>query len=323
MKSAAIVFTAPNKAELQTVDIPPPGPGEVVVDIHFSCLSPGTEGRVLSGKQTNAPAFPLIPGYSASGLISEVGQQSQIQVGTPVFITGGARCSLPKCWGAHIGRAVVAESAVVVLPRGVSLRDAAALKLWAIAAHGMRLGECRPGEHVAVLGLGPIGFFSSLLHQNAGTEVAVSDLLPERIKLATAKGLSSFSNKEVPFLCGADIVVDATGAPSVLSQACTLLRERPWDNQNHPRTRLLIQGSYSNPPTLPYDILFQREPLIWVPRDNQRCDIETVIQLMDQKKLPMNDLLADLGSPENAPAIYRDLHSVCQDAVTGVFNWHN
>jgi Zn-dependent alcohol dehydrogenase len=49
MQTQAVLFTANNRASLQPVTIPDPGAGEVIVQAEYTCISPGTELRLLAG----------------------------------------------------------------------------------------------------------------------------------------------------------------------------------------------------------------------------------------------------------------------------------
>ena len=67
MQTQAILFTDRQRATLTDATVPDPGPGEVIVETAFSCVSPGTELRCLAGAQPDGLPFPFIPGYSLAG----------------------------------------------------------------------------------------------------------------------------------------------------------------------------------------------------------------------------------------------------------------
>jgi NADPH:quinone reductase-like Zn-dependent oxidoreductase len=48
---------------LEQIEIPEPGVGEVLLEVEYTLISPGTELRCRAGKQDGA-VFPFIPGYS-------------------------------------------------------------------------------------------------------------------------------------------------------------------------------------------------------------------------------------------------------------------
>ena len=66
---------------------------------------------------------------------------------------------------------------------------------------------------------------------------------------------------------GADIVVDATGAAAVLPQAVASARELGWDDSPLQGARIVVQGSYPEDFSIPYQEAFRKEAHILVPRD--------------------------------------------------------
>lgn len=62
MQNRALLFAAPHQVSLGETTLPDPGPGEVLIETAFSCVSPGTELRCLAGRQVDRPPFPFIPG---------------------------------------------------------------------------------------------------------------------------------------------------------------------------------------------------------------------------------------------------------------------
>ena len=84
MKTNAIIFPAPNKITFGEVEMPDPVDGDVVVRTLVTALSTGTDTRTLRGGQT--PDFPLVPSYSALGVVEEVhGDCGVLREGDLVF----------------------------------------------------------------------------------------------------------------------------------------------------------------------------------------------------------------------------------------------
>lgn len=323
-----LLVTGHHTVTMSETTIPAPGPGELLVETAWSCISPGTEGRCLAGKQHGAPAFPYIPGYSMSGVIRECGPDTAMAPGTRVFCSGTKAAGHPRLWGGHISLALADEKAVIPVPDSVGLREASGAKLAAISHHGLRLSHPLPGNTVFVIGLGPIGRFSAQLHAAAGARVIATDLSKTRRDAAEnagievvdpAKGLKPAFDSVAPG--GADIVVDTTGSPPVLVEAAHLLRDVPWDNELHASPKLVIQGSYASMPFLPYDSLFLREAQVLIPRDSQRRDIAAVLDLMARGRLDLGPSVADGGDPAGAHAVYESLRERPDAMITAAFRW--
>jgi 2-desacetyl-2-hydroxyethyl bacteriochlorophyllide A dehydrogenase len=328
MKTRCLLFTSPGQVRIADTAVPAPQADEILVETRYSCVSPGTELRCLAGQQSGAPPFPFIPGYALSGVVKEAGIKAPFKAGEAVFATGTKHSDHACCWGGHCGHAVLPGRNAIRIPDGVDLRAAAAAKLAAIAYHGLRLTRPLPHEHVAVVGLGPIGRFSALLHALSGAQVVAADLSARRRESVECDGITTLSPENgladafsTVFPNGADIVVDATGAPSVLAQTAAVARDLPWDNLNHTPARLLLQGSYAGMPPFPYDTAFMRELHVLVPRDCQRRDLEAVLDLMARRLLKPETFLESVDSIEEAPSVYERLRTRPDSLVTATFSW--
>ncbi|MCG2659092.1 MAG: alcohol dehydrogenase catalytic domain-containing protein [Kiritimatiellae bacterium] len=140
-KTHAIVFTEANKVALQSYDLPPCGPKEVIAETIFSFVSPGTELRVLSGGHESEVKFPLIPGYSWVGRVIEVGSELKAwKVGE--LVSGKNPIPVPginSLWGgqASCHRVVVSGyDSVLKLPENADPWDYVAMEVAAISWRG-------------------------------------------------------------------------------------------------------------------------------------------------------------------------------------------
>lgn len=304
MRSHTTLFIGPNQVTHHEIEIPEPGAGELLLKTRYSCISPGTELRALSGKQVGQTVWPFIPGYALVGEVIGRGAGASIPDGRLVFCSGTSRASVVRLWGGHTGHAIVVEAQVFSIPAEVDPIEAGLAKLAAIAYHGMRLSHPYPDETVAVIGLGPIGQLSARLHVITGARVIAVDLSERRVQQARAAGIEAYVVRETltetfgdVLPNGADIVVDATGAASVLTQALELARDMPWDGMSRQGARYVVQGSYSEGFTVPYDAAFQREVQVLVPRDQLPRDVQAVLDLMRRGMLRARDLVSELRSP--------------------------
>src|SRR5215475_1738871 len=80
MKARQVVILEPGRVEVREVDLPNPGPKQILVATEASAVSAGTELAVYTGthqwlKDPNLPdwKFPFRPGYSAAGAVAAVG----------------------------------------------------------------------------------------------------------------------------------------------------------------------------------------------------------------------------------------------------------
>ena len=328
MKSQALLITGVNRIELAEVEIPAPQGREVLIETAFSGISPGTELRGLAGRQAGCPGFPCIPGYTQSGVVLEAGPKAGMKPGQRVFCNGTTRASVPLMWGGHCCHAVRDESSVFALPDEVSLQDASIAKLAAIAQRGVTVGRAMEGECVAVIGLGPIGQLSARLHALTGARVCGVDLDSRRVERLNESGVEAIQpgsntlsdDLEQVFPDGIDVVVDATGSTKVLEQSLLLARIKEWEDAS-PGPRLIIQGSYPEDFTLPYEEAFRREISIHFPRDQTSLEIEQVLQFMAAGRLQVADLVEQVVRPEDCQAVYDQLRDPDSGLLTAVFRW--
>ncbi len=327
MKTHAILFTAPNQVALETVEIPAPEAGEVLIESVYTLISPGTELRCRAGKQDGL-VFPFIPGYTMVGRVIGRGAGVSLPEGTLVFCGGTGKADVNLAWGGHVAHAIQPEQGVYPLPEGIDPLHAPAAKLAAIAYRGVRLSNPRPHETVAVIGLGAIGLLAAQLHALSGARVVAADLSPYRVANAQKAGLEAF----VPqgslgeafrqyFPNGADVVVDATGAPSVLKQAIDVARDKSWDDSLELGARVVIQGSYTGEFSLPYAPVFMKELSFYAPRDVQPRDIRAMLDVMARGKLHLDSLVSEVRAPESAPEIYATLAEPNAELITVAFKW--
>ncbi|HEX2622870.1 MAG TPA: zinc-binding alcohol dehydrogenase [Phototrophicaceae bacterium] len=330
IKGQAVLFASPFKVELTEVEIPPPRMGEVLIQTAYSCISPGTELRALAGKQSGGEVFPFIPGYTASGIVIASGENTRLKVGTRVFCKGTRRANLPLLWGGHVSHSIHPEMTVIPLPDEIDLVDASILKLAGIAYHGLRHSQPLPHERVAVVGLGPIGQLSIRLHHLTGAKVVGADLIESRVKLTRAAGISAVWEENTQgimaelrevFSKGVDVIVDATADVEALPILIELAHDIPWDNSLTPGARYLIQGSYPGDFAISYQAAFMKELQFTLTRDEQRRDLETVLELLTVGKLQVRDIITEIRSPDDAPRTYAELVARSRDLMTVAFQW--
>lgn len=319
-----VVFTSPRKAEVQSLEIPSPGPGEILVQVAASAVSVGTEMRVFRGIQEKNQAFPVTPGYSNAGVVIEAGPGSEFQVGDRVS-GGGTESSVRRLWGAHASHVTLSTRDAVPLPDSVDFVAGAATRMGAIARRGWELVKSGPGEKVLVIGLGVIGQMAARVFAAAGAETAAVDLAPSRIEAARADGvdarlIASLQEAGSVFPDGADVIVDATGSQAVLVEAIALAKNLPWNDDPQSPTKYLIQGSFPDTLTLPYDPAFLKQLIYFFPRDCQPKDKRAFLDDLDQGRIKIDGILRPLPADE-AGEVYRRCDEGDPDLIAPILLW--
>ena len=187
-----------------------------------SLISPGTERAFFLNLDNTNPVFPLYPGYSFVGEVVDRGAEvTDLQMGDRVV------CPAP-----HMSHAVVDAGVCLKVPESLSDEDAAFFNLLAIAMQGVRKARIELGESVAVLGAGIIGILAMRLAQlSGGLPVIGIDLDMRRLDLAQRIGADEIvvnddvlqdSLRRRVGQDGADVVIEATGAPRLVVTAFQL-----------------------------------------------------------------------------------------------------
>jgi NADPH:quinone reductase len=143
------------------VDVPEPGPDEVVVDLVRAGVNP-LDGYVAAGRVAPDAPLPRTLGVEGAGTVD----------GRPVVVHGsGLGLTRDGAWTA---RQVVPRDSVVPLPPGIELDQAAALGVVGATAYRVvrTLGEVKPADRVLVLAAaGGVGSLAVSMSKAVGATV--------------------------------------------------------------------------------------------------------------------------------------------------------
>jgi len=168
--------------------IPPLRPGSVLVKVHSSLVSPGTElggWRELSRQREhpNPDAKPTPFGYSNAGVVVEV------SAGAEEFKPRDRVACIGAGYAQHTDYAVVPHHLCVALPEDVSFAQGAYAMLAATGLQAVRRAEPQLGEYFAVVGLGVLGQLTAQLLHLSGCFVIGWDTIAFRTETAAGWGL--------------------------------------------------------------------------------------------------------------------------------------
>jgi len=174
----AAVLHAPDKLLIEDVPIPTIKEHEVLVQMKASAVC-GTDVSIYKGKII-PNAYPVIQGHESAGVIAEVGKQvKRVKPGDHVIVNPAIFCGDCFCClrglqnlcvnGGLLGRdlpgtfaeyVAVPESSLTLMPQHISFDDASSLQALATVLRAWERMSVRPGDRVAVIGMGTTG----LLH---------------------------------------------------------------------------------------------------------------------------------------------------------------
>ena len=171
-------------------------------------------------------------GYSSAGTVIAVGEGvTDLRAGDRVSCAGAG-------YAVHAEFACVPRLLVAKIPdEQVSFEEAAFATVGAVALHGIRTGDAKLGEVVAVIGLGLLGQLTLQALKAAGCRIVGTDLQTDRVALALQMGAdhATTSSSEFEEICfaysrgqGADLVVIAaeTSSSGPVNLAPRVARDR-------------------------------------------------------------------------------------------------
>jgi threonine dehydrogenase-like Zn-dependent dehydrogenase len=256
----AVTFQAPGRVEVQEVADPElQETGDAIVKVE-ACAVCGSDLHIYHGRVKIDPGFTI--GHEFVGVVTQAGAGvSRVAVGDRVlgcFQTACGSClqclrgEYHRCeqgrtfgHGVAMGDLQGSQAEQVLVPHAdMTLRrvpegmqastaifagDVMGTGYHAIASSGMR-----PGDSVAVLGLGPVGLCAVQAARAAGAATVLAiDSVPERLAMAQAFGGSALHLEEVDVKAavrsatqrrGVDVAIDAVGDPRALELAISLAR---------------------------------------------------------------------------------------------------
>ena len=148
--SAARLHEHGRPLEVESVSLPDPGDGEVLVELEFAGINP-VDRYTAEGRVAPDGPLPRTLGSEAGGRVD----------GRPVMVAGGGLGSARD--GVWAQAAVVPQSAVIDLPDGVATREAAAMGVAGLTAWKTVCELGRVGSEDRVLVLGASGGVGSMI----------------------------------------------------------------------------------------------------------------------------------------------------------------
>ncbi|MYS44387.1 zinc-binding dehydrogenase [Streptomyces sp. SID5998] len=252
---AAVLPAIGAPLEITSVELPEPGPGQV--RLRLAAAGVCHSDLSLTNGTMRVPV-PAVLGHEGAGTVLAVGEGvDHVAPGDCVVLNWAPSCgtchacSLGEVWlcanalngaadvyartaggvelhpglnvAAFAEETVVAASCVLPLPEGVPLTDAALLGCAVLTGYGAihHAAKVRPGETVAVFGVGGVGLATLQAARIAGAERIVAvDVSPEKEELARTAGATDYvvasenTPREIRALTGkqgVDVAVECVG----------------------------------------------------------------------------------------------------------------
>lgn len=290
---------------LEEVDVPEPGrpgPGQALVRTHRM----GICGTDVSGYLGKMPFFsyPRIPGHELGVEVLEVGAGV-------TAVRAGDRCSVEPymncgdCYACRRGHTNCCARLNVIgvmvdgglceqflLPAAklhpssqLSYEQLALVETLAIGCHATERGAPQEGEHVLIVGAGPIGLATLEFTRLTGAQITVLDRIPQRLDFcrdvygientiqATGDGASVEAVREITGGDGFAVVTDATGNADAMSAALGYVA---------PTGTLVYVGITTGEIHFPHPALHRPEMNLKASRNALPADFRRIIDLIEK-----------------------------------------
>jgi len=336
-KAYHVMFPEKLRVALDTYEFDdgPPSGSEMLIETLYSGVSSGTELAVLTNNQDighwKGEPYPTGSGYSGVGKIVAVGDEvTDFQVGDIVFA--------PMGHASH-HRLNRKHALLVRVPDTVLPQDAVYVRFCCVSMTTLRTTAARPGDGVAVFGLGVVGNTASQIFQASGYEVIGIEPMELRRNLAEACGLRHTLSPDGDLAAGWQEKLGSTPCRLVLETSGTagaakgtteiaaigaeiVLVGVPWRNTTKYTMSELLQAIFTKYlhvrggweweiPTLPTN--FSRGSILQ--------NLQHAMNLLARKEINVTPLRSHLLSPENAESAYLGLLNDKETYQSVVFDW--
>jgi dehydrogenase len=286
---AVMAFGANTRWEIRDLPTPDPGPNQVLIKVHASGLC-FTDIHQTRGDLPGA--FPRVLGHEAVGEIVKLGPGVRTRrigdrVGVPWMQAACGRCEWcirgkPMfCFqgigtgttmsGGHAEYMLAYAEATVLLPGSLSYEQAAPIfcagyTVWS----GLRWADPKPGDRVAVVGIGGLGHLAVQYAKAAGFFTIAVSRSPDKDNLIRELGADEIvrDGDGLARIRGADVILGTSNSADAMADSIKGLRPDgrlvPMGFESKPlqvslsdliNRRIRIVGSQQNGPEYLYEAL--------------------------------------------------------------------
>jgi 3-hydroxyethyl bacteriochlorophyllide a dehydrogenase len=292
METLAVVLNQPEDLEVRRIALTPPTDADVVVDIHYSGISTGTERLLYQGRMPSFPGmgYPLVPGYESVGQITAAGPAHRDRIGETVFVPGAT------CYG-EIKGLFGGAAARIVLPAARALtidpawgEQGVLLALAATAQHAIA-GDTLPD---LIIGHGVVGrLLARLVIAAGGPPPMVWETNPARVQGATGyQVLHPDQDDRRGYRC----ICDASGDSTLLDK---LIGRLALGGE------IVLAGFYADRLSFAFPMAFMKEARFRIAAQWQPADLQIVRSRIEDGSLDLDGLVTHRLPAQQAAEAYR------------------
>lgn len=313
----AIEITNPYEIKVIDKPIPKATEGEALLKVLY-CGICGADVASFTGNQPFT-TYPRIPGHEFSAKIVEIGKNDKgLKAGDIVTCNPYFNCG--ECYACKRGIVNACTNnqtmgvqrdgsfqEYITMPieriidgKGLSAQELALIEPFSISAHALSRAKVNQGDHLLIMGAGPIGLFALIKAKSMGAKVAIADLLENRLELAKEYGADlvinsktdNFEEKCLAFTNGNgfDVCVEACGLPVTFLNCI--------EQAAHGSNVILI-GNGKKETTFLHSIILKKELNIFGSRNALTSNFEELISLVLSGKVDIMKMVSGIYEKEN------------------------
>jgi propanol-preferring alcohol dehydrogenase len=253
---AAVVRAFGKPLTIEAIPVPTPGPGEVLIKIVASGVC-HTDLHAADGDWPVKPKLPFVPGHEGAGIVAAIGPAvTHVKEGDPVGVAWlhDACATCEYCvtgWetlceaqhnsgysvdGAFAEYAIGSAAYVARLPDRPDFMAMAPILCAGVTTYkGIKETDTKPGQWLAISGLGGLGHLAVQYAKAMGLHVAALDVTDDKLALARSLGAEVTVSAKAPDAAqhvrqqtggGAHGVLVTAVSPAAFGQALQMVRRK-------------------------------------------------------------------------------------------------
>ncbi|WP_394730669.1 chlorophyll synthesis pathway protein BchC [Altererythrobacter sp. GH1-8] len=309
MDVLAVLLEAPRRLAVKPVTLSPLGPGDVLVETHWSGISTGTEKLLYTGQMPDFPGmgYPLVPGYESIGRIIETGLDARSRLGEWVFVPGASCYENARGLFGGSARHLIVPAARS-FPISESFAESGVLvALAATAHHALASGDLPE----LIVGHGVLGrLMARLVIAMGGEAPTVWETAPARRKgVQGYKAIAPESDERRDY----GIICDVSGSTQVLDELVMRLVRQG---------EIILAGFYSSRVNFAFPPAFQKEARLRIAAEWGPKDLTATLAMIESGALSLEGLVSDVEPVAKADEAYPKAFSD-PDCLKMVLDWRD
>ncbi len=293
MQTEAVILSQPGALAIGHLGLHAPGPRDLVVAVHHSGISTGTERLFHTGQMPPFPGmgYPLVPGYEACGEVVEAGADSGFRPGEIVFVPGANCFDGARGLFGGAARHLVTDAARVARLDPAIGEEGALLALAATARHAIAAPGATAPE--LIVGHGVLGRLLARLTCAAGhPPPTVWEIDPAR--RGGAQGYQVLAPDADPRR-DYRTIYDASGRAELLDDLIVRLAHGG---------EIVLAGFYTAPLSFKFPHAFMKEARMRVAAEWTPDDLQATRGLIEDGALSLSGLISHRARPADAAQAY-------------------